>query len=112
MKDYNIIVKRFDIYWVNLDPTVGSEIQKTRPCIIISPDEMNKTLNTIIVVPLTSTIIDWPFRTTISVLNKTSSVACDQIRTISKERLSERIGTITSKEKEAVLDILQSIMGE
>jgi mRNA interferase MazF len=105
-------VNRFDIYWVNLDPTIGSEIQKTRPCIIVSPNEMNKTLKTIIVAPLTSTIIDWPFRTTVTVSSKKSSVACDQIRTISKERLLGRIGSISSKEKTAILDILQSIMTE
>ena len=105
-------VSRFDIYWVDLDPTKGSEIHKTRPCIIVSPDEMNEVLKTIIVVPLTSTIIDWPFRTTISVSSKESSVACDQIRTISKERLRDKMGTISNIEKEAILEILQSIMSD
>lgn len=105
-------VSRFDIYWVDLDPTKGSEIQKTRPCIIVSPDEMNEVLKTIIVVPLTSTIIDWPFRTTILVSSKKSSAACDQIRTISKERLRGRIGAITDTEKETILEILQSVMSD
>ena len=111
MTAYNSI-SRFDIYWVNLDPTIGSEIKKTRPCIVVSPNEMNKALNTVIVAPLTSTIIDWPFRTTVSVGSKKSSVACDQIRTISKERIAERIGTISGLERSAVLTILQSIVGE
>lgn len=106
------VINRFDIYWVNLDPTIGSEIQKTRPCIVVSPNELNKTLKTVIVAPLTSTIIDWPFRTTVSISSKKSSVACDQIRTISKERILGRIGSISSSDKTAVLDILQSIMSE
>ncbi len=105
-------IGRFDIYWVNLDPTKGSEIQKTRPCIIVSPDEMNEVLRTIIVVPLTSTIIDWPFRTTILVSSKKSSAACNQIRTISKVRLREKISTINQTEKEAITEILQSIMSD
>lgn len=106
------LFERFDMYWVNLDPTKGSEIQKTRPCIIVSPDEMNEVLRTVVVVPLTSTIIDWPFRTTITIANKQSSAACDQLRTISKERISSKIGSLSSTEREAILDILQTIFSE
>jgi len=110
--DSSKTIERFDIYWVDLDPTKGSEIQKTRPCIIVSPNEMNEGLNTVLVVPLTSTIIDWPFRTTVAIANKQSSAACDQLRTISKGRLRNRIGSLSSSEKEAITDILQSIFSE
>ena len=61
-------MKKFDIYWTNLDPTVGGEIKKTRPCIIVSPDIINGVVQTVIVVPITSTIIDWPFRVKIQYL--------------------------------------------
>jgi len=105
-------VKRFDIYWVDLDPTKGSEIRKTRPCVIISPDELNSTLRTVMVIPLTSTIVGWPFRTVIESTPKQSSAACDQLRTISKERLQARIGTLTATEKNAILGILQDMFTE
>ncbi len=89
-------VKRFDIYWVNLDPTQGREIQKTRPCVVVSPDEMNSALGTVMVVPLTSTTIDWPFRTVV-------------LSAITKERLHKKIGTLATAEQRLVLAILQAI---
>lgn len=104
--------KRFDIYWVDLDPTKGSEIQKTRPCIVVSPDEMNEVLRTITVVPLTSTVVDWPFRTVITSTGQKSSATCDQLRTISKERLQGKVGTISPAEQRAILDILQAMFSE
>ncbi len=102
-------IKRFDVYWAELDPTKGSEIQKTRPCVIVSPDEMNAALRTVMVVPLTSTIIDWPFRTTVVVAAQTSSAACDQLRVIAKQRLSKKLGAISPAEQRCVVDILQAI---
>jgi mRNA interferase MazF len=105
-------IRRFDVYWVDLDPTKGSEIQKTRPCVIVSPDEMNEVLRTIMVVPLTSTVIDWPFRTVITSGIKESSAACDQLRTISKERLRSKIGSLTPDEQNIVLEILRDIFSE
>jgi len=105
-------IEQFELYWVNLDPTQGSEIQKTRPCIIVSPNEMNATLKTVMVVPLTSTIIDWPFRTTVTIASKKSSAACDQLRTISIERLRNKIGSVTTTEKDRILEILQAIFSE
>ena len=112
MATASISIRRFDIYWVDLDPTKGSEIQKIRPCIVVSPEEMNRVLRTIMVIPLTSTIIDWPFRTTITSGAKKSSAACDQLRTISKERLRHKIGSLTQSERSAVLEILHDIFSE
>jgi mRNA interferase MazF len=106
------IIRRFDVYWVDLDPTKGSEIQKIRPCIVVSPDEMNEVLRTIMIVPLTSTVIDWPFRTVITSGTKKSSAACDQLRTISKERLRSKIGSLTPDEQNTILEILQDIFSE
>ena len=105
-------IKQFGIYWVNLDPTQGNEIQKTRPCIVVSPDEMNATLKTIIVVPLTLTKINWPFRTTVAINGSISSAAYDQLRTIAKERLRDYIGSATDAEKDKILVILHAVFSE
>jgi len=104
--------KQFDVYWVALDPTKGSEIQKTRPCVVVSPNEMNEALRTIMIVPLTSTIIDWPFRVTITSTAKKSSAACDQLRMIAKERLRGKIGTLSPADQKLILNILQAIFSE
>lgn len=86
-------INRFDIYLVKLNPTVGSEIQKTRPCIIISPNEMN-VLNTVIVAPMTSKGFDFIFRPKIQFQNKNGLVLLDQIRTVDKARLIKKIGKV------------------
>lgn len=100
---------QFDIYWVNLDPTIGSEIKKIRPGIIVSPNEMNDVLKTVIIVPLTSAIINWPFRMTVKATGKVSSAACDQMRSISIERLSSRVATLSGKEQDRLLSLMQEI---
>ncbi len=105
------VIKQFDIYWANLNPTIGSEIKKIRPCIIVSPDIMNELLNTVMVVPITSTIINWPFRLKINSTGKTASAACDQIRSISTERITKKIGTLSKKEQKQILEILLTIFG-
>lgn len=101
--------KQFDVYWVNLDPAVGSEIRKTRPAIIVSPDVMNHAVNTVVVVPITKTIIHWPFRATIKVAKQKSSAACDHIRSVSRKRLQNKIGTLSRAEQQEVLQILQTM---
>lgn len=106
------MIKRFDIVWVNLDPTIGKEIKNTRPCIIVSPDELNEKLDTVIVAPITSTIKKWPFRLAITINNKQSSVAFDQIRTVSKLRVAKKIGSIRTTECQAVLNILLDMFAE
>jgi len=75
-------IKRSEVYWAKLDPAVGSEIQQTRPWIVVSPDILNNLLNTILVVLLTKMFIDWPFRLTIALKNQESSAACDHLRSI------------------------------
>lgn len=105
-------IKRFEIYWADLDPTKGSELRKTRPCIVVSPNEMNEVLHTVTIVPLTSTLIDWPFRCTITSTTQKSSAACDQLRTVAKERLRRKVGSLTSTERRSVMAILQAIFSE
>ena len=85
---------RYDVYLVNLDPTIGSEIKKTRPCVIISPNEMNMNISTIIIAPLTSTQKKYPTRINCSVQGKNGQIVLDQIRTVDKKRLVKRIDTI------------------
>jgi len=98
-------VKRFEIYWVTLNPTVGSEIRKTRPCIIISPDEMHR-LNTVIIAPLTSKGFDFLFRPKIRFQNKDGLVLLDQIRTVDKQRLLKKIGTVDVKKAKEISEVL------
>ncbi len=98
-------VLRYEIYLVTLNPTVGSEIQKTRPCIIISPNEMNK-LNTVIIAPLTSKGFDFVFRPKITFDDKDGLVLLDQIRTVDKKRLVKKLGTIPKQKAEEIAQTL------
>jgi len=85
-------IRRFEIFLVSLDPTVGSEIQKTRPCMVVSPDEMNRYLRTVIVAPLTTSLRPYPTRVPIRFQRKEGQAALDQIRTVDKVRLVKRLG--------------------
>ena len=98
-------VSRFEIYLVKLDPTVGSEIQKTRPCIVISPDEIN-ILRTVIIAPLTSKGFEFIFRPKIKFQNKDGLVLLDQIRTVDKSRLVKKIGKVDENKAKEIADIL------
>jgi mRNA interferase MazF len=102
-----VVVNRFDVYLVGLDPTVGSEIQKTRPCLVISPDEMNKHLRAVTVAPMTSTSKDYPTRVPCIFRKKQGHIVLDQIRTIDKERLLKRLGTIDPNAQLEVVSVLQ-----
>lgn len=108
-------MKKFEIQVVNLDPTIGAEMQKTRPCLIVSPDEMNRFLRTVIVVPLTSSQRNLPTRVLIkateqSGLNNDSYAALDQLKTIDKSRISGYIGEISEEEKRKVSDTLKEMV--
>ena len=102
-----MVVKRFDVYLVNLDPTIGSEIKKTRPCLIISPDEMNRNIRTVIIAPMTSSNKDYPTRVACTFRKKQGQIVLDQIRTLDKIRLIKKLGAIDSKAEEKVISILQ-----
>ena len=102
-----VVVKRFDVYLVNLDPTVGSEIKKTRPCLVVSPDEMNRNIRTLIIAPMTSANKDYPTRVSCIFRKKQGQIVLDQIRTIDKTRLIKKLGTIDSRAQLDVISILQ-----
>ena len=104
-----MVVKRFDVYLVNLDPTVGSEIQKTRPCLIISPDEMNRNIRTLIIAPMTSALKNYPTRVSCTFRKKQGQAVLDQIRTIDKARLIKKLGTIDSRAQLDVISVLQRL---
>ena len=85
-------MKQYEIFLVNLDPTLGREIRKIRPCLILSPDEMNDNIGTVIIAPMTTKSHNWPTRVRISFQGKTGWIVLDQIRTIDKRRLIKKLG--------------------
>ena len=102
-------MNRFDVYLVSLDPTLGSEIRKSRPCVVISPDEMNRALATIIVAPMTSTIRNYPTRVPVAFQSKHGEVALDQIRTVDKQRLHQKLGSFRTNTGSKILDVLSQM---
>lgn len=107
-----VVVKRFDVFLVNLDPTIGSEIKKTRPCVVISPDEMNRYIATVIIAPMTTKGRTYPTRVACQFQGKDGQIVLDQIRTIDKTRLVKKLGQISPDEQVAVLDTLAEIFAE
>jgi len=104
-----MVVKRFDVFLINLDPTMGSEIQKTRPCLVISPDEMNRHIRTVIVAPMTTAGKDYPTRVPCKFKRKKGRIVLDQIRTIDKARLLKKLGSIDSDTQVEVISVLQRL---
>ena len=104
-----MVVKRFDVYLTNLDPTIGSEIQKTRPCLIISPDEMNRYIRTVIVAPMTTAGKDYPTRIACQFKKKNGHIVLDQIRTIDKTRLIKNLGSLDAETQLKVISVLQRL---
>ena len=102
------MVNRFEVYLINLDPTVGSEIQKTRPAVIISPNEMNS-LNTVIVAPMTTKGKNYPSRINVTFVGKKGKIILDQIRTVDKSRLVKKLGSIDHGTGVIVLETLQEM---
>ncbi len=98
--------RRFDVYLVTLDPAVGREIKKTRPCLVVSPDEMNRFIRTVIVVPMTTRGRPYPTRVPCRFKGKVGQVVLDQLRTVDTERLVKRLGTIDAATRASVLRVL------
>ena len=105
-------MKRFDVYLINLDPTVGSEIKKTRPCVIISPNEMNKYIRTVVIAPMTSSQKEYPTRVNLTFQKKKGQIVLDQIRTVDKKRLIKKLGVISAGTQEEVLRKLNEMFSE
>ncbi|MCB0210998.1 MAG: type II toxin-antitoxin system PemK/MazF family toxin [Anaerolineae bacterium] len=107
-----MVVKRFEVYLVNLDPTIGSEIKKTRPCLIVSPDEMNRHIATVIVAPMTTKGRNYPTRILCKFEGKDGQIVLDQLRTVDKKRLVKKLGRIDKKTQQLVLSILAEMFAE
>lgn len=99
-------VRRFEVWLVNLDPTIGSEIQKTRPCLVVSPDEMNRHIATVIVAPMTTKGRTYPTRVACRFQGKNGQIVLDQLRTVDKVRLVKRLGQIAAGAQHAALTVL------
>ncbi|MFV0269798.1 MAG: type II toxin-antitoxin system PemK/MazF family toxin [Draconibacterium sp.] len=102
-----MVVKQYDIILVNLDPTIGSEIKKTRPCVVISPNEMNKYLDTIVIAPMTSQSKSYPTRVKVRHNDKTGWIVLDQIRTVDRRRIIKTFEKLTEKEIDCVKQIIR-----
>lgn len=104
-----MVIRRFQVYLVSLDPTIGTEIKKTRPCLVVSPNEMNRAIRTVIVAPMTTKGQQYPTRVPCRFKGKTGQVVLDQIRTVDRARLIRRLGRVDGRTAAAVLSVLQEI---
>ena len=102
-------INRFEVYRVNLDPTVGSEVRKTRPCLVVSPDEINHTIRTVIIAPMTTRGQTYPTRVRCRFKGRDGQVVLDQIRTVDRSRLIAKLGRIGGTTATAVLDVLREM---
>ena len=107
-----MVALRFEVYLITLDPTVGSEIRKTRPCLVISPDEMNEHVSTVIVAPMTTKGRPYPTRIPVRFKGKAGQIVLDQIRTVDKARLVRRLGRIQLAKQAEVLAALAELFAE
>jgi mRNA interferase MazF len=107
-----VVARRFEVYAVNLDPTVGHEIRKLRPCLVISPDEMNRHVQTVIVAPMTTKGQPYPTRVPCTFQGKRGQIVLDQIRAIDRTRLFKRLGKLTGGQAADVLAVLGAMFAE
>ncbi|MCA9998439.1 MAG: type II toxin-antitoxin system PemK/MazF family toxin [Anaerolineales bacterium] len=107
-----MVVKRFEVFLVNLDPTIGHEIQKTRPCLVISPDELNRYIATVIIAPMSTKGRTYPTRINCQFQSQEGQIVLDQLRTVDKARLVKRLGTIDATTQKQVLETLAKLFSE
>lgn len=105
-------MKRFEIYLVRLDPTTGAETAKTRPCVIVSPNEANKQLSTVIIAPMTTVCRFWPTRISLEFQGKCGEISLDQLRAVDKSRLVKRLGKLDLETADRVTDGLAELFAK
>jgi len=105
-----VVVSQYDVFLINLDHTVGHEIRKSRPCVVISPDEMNANISTVIIAPMTTKSHAYPSRVTTRFQGKSGWVVLDQIRTVDKVRLVRRLGTLESRTIATIKNIIKVML--
>ena len=101
-----MVAERFNVFLVRLDPATGAEAAKTRPCVIVSPDELNRAVATVIIAPMTTVRRGWPTRVGVTFQSKSGEIALEQIRAVDKSRLARRLGKLDAATADAVLDTL------
>ena len=104
------MVERYGIYLINLDPTVGKEMKKTRPCIVLSPDEANRHMSTVVIAPITSTLRNYPMRLSLTLKGKKGQIACDQLRCLDAQRLGNKIQLLPSPQQKKLRELLQEYL--
>ena len=105
-----MVVRQYDILLISLDPTVGHEMKKVRPCVVISPDEMNKNIETVIIAPMTSRSHVYPTRVPVRFKSKDGWIVLDQIRTVDKRRLIKKLGRLQPEIVRAVKDVIEEML--
>ncbi|EKJ86822.1 mRNA interferase MazF [Leptospira meyeri] len=105
-----MVIKQYEIYLINLDPTVGVEIKKSRPCIVISPDEMNKCIGTVMIAPLTTASKTYPTRVELAFQGKKGAIVLDQIRTVDKSRLVKKLGACDHKTIHKIKKVIKEML--
>ena len=105
-----MVIEQYAVHWINLDPTIGAEASKTRPCVIISPDEINQYLRTVIIAPLTHTLKIYPSRVLCEINGDKGSIMLDQIKTVDKARISSRIGNLSPAEISGVKHVVNEML--
>ncbi len=108
----DMVIKHFEVYLVNLDPTIGKETKKTRPCLVLSPNEMNDYLATVIIAPMTTKGREYPTRVKCHFVGKAGQVVLDQLRTVDKQRLVKKLGKISPDTQREVLSVLMELFAE
>ena len=106
------MVEQYEVYWVELDPTRGGEMAKTRPCVVVTPSDLNMYLTTVVIAPITSTIRNYPYRVLCSVAGREGEIATDQIRTVDKSRIKRKIGELNNREIEELKEVFRQMFCE
>lgn len=106
------MVEQYGVYWVELDPTRGGEMAKTRPCVVVTPSDLNTYLTTVVIVPITFTIRNYPYRALCFVAGREGEIAPDQIRTVDKKRLKGKIGDLNFNEIEKLKEVFHQMFCE
>ena len=105
-----MVINQYEVFWVNLDPTIGHEVKKTRPCVVISPDEMNHHIGTVMIAPVTSAIKSYPSRVVCTIKAKRGVIMLEQIRTVDKRRLLNKIDKLSVKEIQQVKKVIKEML--
>jgi mRNA interferase MazF len=105
-----MVIHQYEVYLINLDPSIGSEIKKSRPCVIISPDEMNKFISTVIIAPMTTKSKSYPTRVDLTFQSKKGFIVLDQIRTVDKSRLIKKLGSTDIKTIAKIKKIIKEML--